>query len=62
LVRKDGITADPEKIQAMREMVQPANATEVRAFLGLCNYYCWFVPAFAEVAAPLYQLLQGEPF
>jgi hypothetical protein len=62
LVRKDGIAANPKKIQAVRDMAQLANATKVQAFLGLCNYYHWFVPAFAELAAPLYQLLCGEPF
>jgi hypothetical protein len=62
LVRKDGIAADPKKIQAVRDMAWPANTTEVWAFLGLCNYYCQFVPVFAELVAPLYQLLCGEPF
>lgn len=30
--------------------------------MGLCNYYRRFVLAFVEVAEPLYQLLQAEPF
>jgi hypothetical protein len=62
LVWKDGISADPEKVCVVREMARPLSVTEVWAFLGLCNYYRWFVPSFAEVAEPLYQLLWVEPF
>jgi hypothetical protein len=62
LVRKDRITANPKKIHIMHKMVQPANTTKVQAFLGLCNYYHHFVPAFTEVANLLYQLLQNELF
>ena len=61
-MRKDGIAADPEKVRVVHNMALPVNTTEVQAFLGLCNYYQQFVPAVTEVANPLYQLLQAEPF
>jgi hypothetical protein len=62
LMQKDGITTDPKKVCVVHKMAQPINTTEVQAFLGLCNYYQQFVPAFAEVTEPLYQLLQAKPF
>jgi len=54
---KDGIAADPEKLQAIQEMAVPANVTEVHAFLGLCNYYHWFVLDFAQIVDLLYLLM-----
>ncbi len=56
IIRKDGISADPAKLKAVADMSEPANVTEVRAFLGLCNYYRRFVPNFASIAEPLYRL------
>ena len=32
----------------------------MRAFVGFCSYYRRFVPQFAQVAAPLYQLTEGN--
>jgi len=34
----------------------PTSVHERRAFLGLCNYYRKFVPAFSELASPLNEL------
>ncbi len=62
LVQRDSIAADLDKVKVVQDMAQLSNTTEVRAFLGLCNFYHWFMPAFMEVAEPLYQLLQVEPF
>jgi len=42
---------------------QPKNTTDVRAFLGLANYYRQFIKGFADIAAPLNQLLvKGAKF
>lgn len=45
----------------MQEMATLVNVTELQAFLGLCNYYQWFILAFTKIAAPLYTSLNGEP-
>lgn len=52
----------------MQEWQPPTNTRQLKAFLGLCNYYRRFVPAFAEIASPLNNLLKksaefqwGEP-
>lgn len=52
----DAIKPDLSKVAAVREAGAPQNATEMFSFLGLANYYQWFVPSFAEVAQLLYQL------
>ena len=33
--------------------------TEVRSFLGFMNYYCKFIPRYAQIARPIYQLVSG---
>lgn len=41
-------------------MDRPTNATEVRTFLGLANYYRRFVRGYAEMAAPLNALTSKD--
>ena len=57
VLSKDGIAVDTSKTDAVRTFPRPRNATEVRAFLGLANYYRRFVNGFADVAAPLNRLV-----
>ena len=55
-----GIETSPKKIAAILNWPQPQNITQVRSFLGFCNYYRKFIRGYAQVAKPLYQLLMGE--
>lgn len=52
------IRMDPEKISAVTEHPTPTNVSQLRAFLGLANYYRRFIQGFALIAAPLYTLLR----
>ena len=56
IVSKGTIRPDPEKIAAVKEYPPPINLTQLRSFLGLANYYHRFVPGYARIALPLYQL------
>jgi len=53
VVSRDGITASPDKIEAVRRYPVPKNAKDIRAFLGLASFYRRLVPKFAEIAKPL---------
>ena len=53
-----GLHKSPKKIQAMVECPAPTNVTQVRAFLGLVNYYHKFLPNLATELHPLHELLK----
>ena len=50
IVSKDGIETDPKKITTIKEWLAPKTVTEVQSFLGFTNYYCKFIPKYAQIA------------
>ena len=55
-----GIHPTQNKVRALSEAPTPANITQLRAFVGLMNYYAKFIPQAAARMAPLYKLFQKE--
>ena len=53
----NGTSANPEKVDKVRDWPVPKNAKELHSFLGLASYYCQFISNFAHVAKCLHQLL-----
>lgn len=49
---------DPKKVQAIAEAPRPNDVTQVRAFVGMVNYYGRFIRNLPEILEPLYQLLK----
>ena len=58
ILSKEGLATDPEKIRAVKDFPRPKTQTDVRSFLGLCNYYRKFISNFSKTANPLHALLQ----
>ena len=54
----NGLHKTQDKIKAVINAPKPENVTQLRAFLGLVNYYSHFLPNLASVLHPLYQLLK----
>ena len=52
------IAPDPAKTQKIHGYPVPTDLTKLRQFLGLASYYRRFIPGFAKVAHPLYQLMK----
>ena len=60
MVSAEGISVDPQKIEAILDWKPPTNVTEVRSFLGLAGYYRKFVERFSKIATPLTKLIRKE--
>ena len=56
LITSEGLQSDPEKVQAVRDMVPPQNLEELRRYLGLVNYLAKFLPNLTDVITPLRNL------
>lgn len=68
MVSGEGISPNPTLVKGVEEWQPPKSTQQLQAFLGLWSYYHRFVPAFAELASPLTDLLKktakfqwGEP-
>ena len=57
VVDRRGIHPSPRKVQAIQEVPVPKNATELKSFLGLVNYYRKFIPDMSTIVHPLNCLL-----
>ena len=51
------ISANPEKVEKVRDWPVPSNAKDLHSFLGLASYYHRFIPNFAQIAKCLHQLV-----
>ena len=60
VISADGLQTSPEKVKAVVDAPAPRNVTELRAFLGMVNYYGKFLPDLATVVSPLYWLLRNS--
>ena len=59
-INATGIHPTEEKIQAIQDAPRPENVSQLRAFLGLMNYYSKFIPQAAARLSPLYKLLEKK--
>ncbi len=55
-----GVQPVTEKVQAIQEAPTPQSVSELKAYLGLLNYYHKFLPSLSTVLAPLHRLLKKE--
>lgn len=60
IIDKDGLHKDPEKTRAMCDCPRPADVSQVKAYIGMINYYGRFVPNLSTLLEPLYKLLRSD--
>ena len=60
VILADGVSVDPQKIEAVVNWKPLKNVSEVRSFLGLAGYYWKFVEGFSKIAAPLTKLTRKD--
>lgn len=52
----DGISADPKKIDAIKNTPIPKDISEIRSFLATTNYVGRFIPNYSTATEPLRRL------
>ena len=57
ILSANGKSANPEKVDKVRDWLVPKNAKEMHSSLGLASYYCQFIPNFPLMAKCLHQLI-----
>ena len=60
LISENGICPLPEKLDSIKNMLEPKCTKEIKQFLGLTGYYRKFVPRFADILRPLTRLTKEE--
>ena len=60
IIGKDRVRMEREKVQGVVEWLVPKDVKNVQKFLGLANYYRWFVKDFAKIARPLHEMMRKE--
>jgi len=63
VIKHRSVAMDPAKIRGISDWPVPKTLTETRLFLGACNFYRNFIPAYSTVARPLINLTKkNTPF
>jgi len=57
---EDGISPDPDKVQSIMDAKAPETTNELQSFLGLTNFVSGHITDYANIKAPLYDLLKRE--
>ena len=60
IIGEDRVRMEKEKVQGVIEWQVPRSMKDVQKFLGLANYYRWFVKDFARIAKPLHEMMRKE--
>ena len=56
VVSNEGVSCDPEKVEAVARWTAPRTVRQVRTFLGTVGYYKRFIKGYADICRPLYDL------
>lgn len=59
IISEDGIRPGIQKVTAIQQMNNPKDRHEVRRFLGLTGFFRRFIPFYAQIAAPISELLKN---
>ena len=57
---REGVRADPQKVQAVQDFPELTSKLSAQRFNGLTNYLSEFVPNYATITVPLYELCKGD--
>jgi len=58
VIRPEGIKIEKKKMKDVLDWLTPQGVEDIQKFLGLANYYQWFIKEFATIARPLYNMVK----
>jgi len=59
---RQGISADPDEVKAIKEWPEPKIINEARSFHGLTSFYTRFIRRFSSIMAPVTDYLRKGSF
>ena len=59
-VSRLGISTHKDKVDAIIALEEPRNVKELQTFLGMMVYFSAYIPFYAWIAAPLFELLKKD--
>jgi Reverse transcriptase (RNA-dependent DNA polymerase) len=62
IINSEGVSTEPQKIQAMVTWPIPCTVKQLRGFLGLTGYYKKFIKNYGLISKPLSDLLKRDAF
>jgi len=60
ILSSSGVAVDPDKVEKIKIFPRPSSVTQLRQFMGICNFYRRFVKGYAKIASPLNELLRKD--
>ena len=60
VINRNGVSTCPSKIAEVVNWPVPANAHDIKSFLGLCSYYRRFIKHFSDIGAPINRLTSAK--
>jgi hypothetical protein len=59
-VSRLGLSTHKEKVEAIQQLEEPKNVSELQTFLGMMVYFSSYIPFYAWITQPLFGLLKKK--